>query len=317
MKYKFRPRHAPSEITSAHLYYSRRRFLSGLALLPLSQTLAALPASAAALPATVNPKYTLEKMGYDALTPEVKALSYNNFYELGTDKEAPKMHNNWYQSTPWQVSIEGEVHNPRTFDIDDLRQLAPMEERVYRLRCVEAWSMVLPWIGYSFSHLIEAVRPTANAKYVQFLTFNPEDKFPDKKNDSLPWPYTEGLRMDEAMHPLTLFAFGIYGEELPVQSGAPVRMIIPWKYGFKSGKALDKIIFRESMPLCTWNILQPSEYGFYANVNPAVSHPRWSQASEKMITSSIFPERRPTDKFNGFADEVASLYSDMDLTQNF
>ena len=314
MKYKFRPRTQPSQITPSGVYKDRRRFLTGLAALPAAGVLST-KASAAALPATANPAYTLERRGYEALTPKKKVLSYNNFYELGPRKEEPSFNSDWYKPMPWQVMVEGEVHKPGTWDIDRLRALAPLEERIYRLRCVEAWSMVIPWVGYPFHHLIEAVQPTSNAKYVQFLTFNPEELFPDDANNSLPWPYSEGLRMDEAVHPLTLLTFGVYGEVLPTQNGAPVRLIIPWKYGFKSGKALVKIIFSERQPPTTWNLLQPSEYGFYANVNPEVPHPRWSQASEKAITASLWQKRQPTEKFNGFADEVASLYSGMDLNK--
>lgn len=329
MKYKFRPRTRPSQITPPDIYRNRRRVVAALAaapvaaLLPAAQVAGAAQSAGAALPAEPNPAYTLESLGYKALTPKEKVLSYNNFYELGPRKEEPKFNKDLYDpnpqppATPWRVSVEGEVENPRVFDIDDLRKLAPMEERVYRLRCVEAWSMVIPWTGYSLSHLINAVQPTSNAKYVQFITFDPEDLFPDDTNSSMPWPYTEGLRMDEAMHPLTLMAFGVYGETLPTQNGAPVRMIIPWKYGFKSGKAMVRIVFTRHKPPTSWNLLQPREYGFYANVNPQVNHPRWSQAREKAITGGLWTERRNTDMFNGFADEVASLYSGMDLTKNY
>ena len=313
MKYRFRPRTTPSQITPPEVYH-RRRALSALLALPAAAALPSPPARAAtALPAERPSAHTLEARGYEELTPRKKVLSYNNFYELGPRKEEPAENSDLYQPSPWQVSVEGEVHKPRVFGADDLLKLAPMEERVYRLRCVEAWSMVVPWIGYSFSHLADAVQPTGNARYVQFLTFHPDDLFPDDTNNSMPWPYSEGLRMDEAMHPLTLLTFGVYGEVLPTQNGAPIRMIIPWKYGFKSGKALVKIIFTEHQPPTSWNLLQPGEYGFYANVNPEVSHPRWSQASEKAIGSSLFTSRRRTDMFNGFGDEVASLYSGMDL----
>ena len=317
MKYKFRPRTTPSQITPPDIYHNRRRVLAAMAALPAAGLLPAAAQEGTPLPATPNPEYTLEARGYKDRTPRKKVLAYNNFYELGTRKEEPKFNNRLYNPSPWQVSVEGEVQKPRVFDIDDLRALAPMEERVYRLRCVEAWSMVIPWIGYSLSHLINAVEPTGNAKYVQFLTFDPVDLFPENTNNSMPWPYSEGLRMDEAMHPLTLLAFGVYGELLPTQNGAPTRMMIPWKYGFKSGKALVKIIFTEHEPPTSWNLLQPKEYGFYANVNPEVDHPRWSQAREKVITTGLWNERRDTDMFNGFADEVASLYAGMDLSKNF
>lgn len=314
MKYRFRPRTSPSDITPPGIYRNRRRAVAALAAMPFFSSFAAPPAQAASLSAAPHPAHTMAARGYEALTPRRKALTYNNFYELGTRKEDPEYNKALYKPEPWKVQVAGEVKKPRTFDIDDLRRLAPMEERIYRLRCVEAWSMVIPWIGYSLSHLVDAAQPTGNAKYINFLTFNPEELFPDEANDSLPWPYSEGLRMDEAMHPLTLLTFGMYGEVLPTQNGAPVRMVIPWKYGFKSGKALVRIVFTERRPATSWNDLQPGEYGFYANVNPEVPHPRWSQASEKAITASLWAERRPTEKFNGFGDEVASLYSGMDLS---
>lgn len=318
------PRYRPSEITPRAHYRNRRRLLASLAALPAA---AALPANAQhshddsaaahAIPARTPEEYSLAARGYDALTPKKKAQQYNNFYELGTAKDAPYLNSHLYAPKPWTVEVSGAVNKPRSFDIDDLVALAPMEERVYRLRCVEAWSMVIPWIGYPMSVLINAVEPSASCKYVRFETFNPEELFPNDANNSLPWPYTEGLRLDEAMHPLTLMAFGMYGELLPTQNGAPVRFVIPWKYGFKSGKAPVRIVFSEEQPQTTWNILQPGEYGFYANVNPNVSHPRWSQASEKALSDSFFPARRETDMFNGFAEEVASLYDGMDLAANF
>ncbi len=316
------PRYRPSEITPRTHYENRRRLLAGLAALPAA---AALPANAHGegegehghdIPARTPEEYSRAARGYDKIAPKKKAQQYNNFYELGTAKDAPYYNSHLYTPKPWSVEVSGAVHKPRTFDIDELVALAPMEERVYRLRCVEAWSMVIPWVGYSFSALINAVEPTASCKYVRFDTFNPEDLYPGDSNDSLPWPYMEGLRLDEAMHPLTLLAFGMYGDLLPTQNGAPARFIIPWKYGFKSGKAPVRIVFLEERPQTTWNILQPSEYGFYANVNPNVSHPRWSQASEKVIGDSFFPERRETEMFNGFS-EVASLYDGMDLSVNF
>jgi len=310
-----KPKIKPSEITPKSAYLNRRQILAAMFTAP---AFSALPAMATAdLSFKANAKHTMENRGYVMHTPKDKALSYNNFYELGTGKHEPAENADRYQSSPWRIAVEGEVQKPREFDTDDLLALAPLEERFYRLRCVEAWSMVIPWIGFSLNHLIRAVQPTGNAKYIQFLTFNPEDLFPRKSNSSLPWPYSEGLRLDEAMHPLTMLVFGMYGEKLMNQNGAPVRMMIPWKYGFKSGKAIVKIVFTEKKPVTTWNILQPSEYGFYANVNPQVSHPRWSQATEKAIGDSFFPERRPTDMFNGFGEEVASLYSDMDLTKHF
>ncbi len=319
MVYKFTPKTKPSEITPEHIYKNRRQIIKSMVALPVA---AALPIGSAMaktkpLAAKPHPDYTVNRTGYDGLTPKEKAISYNNFYELGTDKEDPSFNHNIYEPEPWKILVDGEVEKPQTFDIDDLRALAPMEERVYRLRCVEAWSMVIPWIGFPLSHLINKVGATSKAKYIEFITFNPETLFPNKMFKSLEWPYTEGLRMDEAMHPLTLLTFGMYGEHLPTQNGAPVRMIIPWKYGFKSGKALVHIRLTEKKPKTEWNSLQSSEYGFYANVNPTVSHPRWSQASERVISDSFFTSRRDTDMFNGFGDEVASLYSGMDLSVDF
>ena len=310
------PRYRPSEITPRTHYENRRRLLAGLAALPAAAVFSE-GARADALPAATPDAYSLAARGYDEITPQKKAQQYNNFYELGTAKDAPYLNNHLYEPRPWAVEVSGAVHKPQTFDLDALLALAKMEERVYRLRCVEAWSMVIPWVGYPFSALIRAAEPTASCKYVRFETFNPEDLFPGDANNSLPWPYAEGLRLDEALHPLTLLAFGMYGEVLPTQNGAPARLVIPWKYGFKSGKAPVRIVFSEEQPRTTWNDAQPSEYGFYANVNPNVSHPRWSQASEKALSDSFFPSRRPTDMFNGFADEVASLYGGMDLTANF
>ena len=320
MPYRFRPRNKPSEITPQPVYHGRRKAVASLLALPLANTLP-VPSSAQAetaqLPATINDQHTLASHAYPELTPKKKALSHNNFYELGTHKEDPAYYHHLYKPTPWTLSIEGEAAAPRRFDLDDLRKLAPMEERVYRLRCVEAWSMIIPWIGYPLNRLLRAVDPTANAKYIEFTTFNPEDLFPEDANSSLPWPYTEGLRIDEAMHPLTLLTFGAYGETLATQNGAPVRLIIPWKYGFKSGKALVRIRLTESQPKTTWNLLQPKEYGFYANVNPEVNHPRWSQSKERVIDGSLFPKRQPTAMLNGFADEVGGLYTGMDLVKNF
>lgn len=310
------PRYRPSDITPHGVYKNRRRLLAGLAGLPALSVLPSARGAAEPLNAAAPEKYAL-KARYEELTPKKKAQQYNNFYELGTDKDAPYLNNYLYKPEPWKVEVSGAVNKPQTFDLDGLAKLAPMEERVYRLRCVEAWSMVVPWIGFSFSALVNKVEPNASCKYVRFETFNPDELFPGDANSSLPWPYVEALRLDEATHPLTLLVFGMYGERIPTQNGAPVRFIIPWKYGFKSGKAPVRIVFSEERPQTTWNILQPAEYGFYANVNPEVSHPRWSQASEKAIGAGLFPQRRKTDMFNGFAEEVASLYSGMDLAENF
>jgi sulfoxide reductase catalytic subunit YedY len=240
--------------------------------------------------------------------------NYNNFYEFSTDKEAVASAAAGFVTRPWTIEVGGLVGKPRTFDIDDLLRLSPPQERVYRMRCVEAWSMVIPWDGFSLSKLLDAVEPTSHARYVAFQTLMDPSRFPNQRPGVLDWPYVEGLRMDEAMHPLTLLATGIYGRELPAQDGAPVRLVVPWKYGFKGIKSIVKITLTETMPPSTWNLTAPNEYGFFANVNPNVDHPRWSQATEQRIGES---GRRPTLMFNGYAEQVAALYAGMDLRRNF
>ena len=308
----------PSEITPPEFVRNRRRLLGAVLGLPALPALSAFPATARAATAapefSVNPDFA--KLA-DMQTPQKKAQSHNNFYELGTAKSDPAENADRYQPRPWEIAVEGECAKPGVFALEDLAALAPMEERVYRLRCVEAWSMVIPWLGFPLKRLLDKVEPTGNAKYAAFDTFHPESLFPDEANGSLPWPYTEGLRMDEAAHNLTLLTFGMYGEWLPTQNGAPVRVMIPWKYGFKSGKALVKIRLTEEQPRNTWNLLQPREYGFYSNVNPEVSHPRWSQAEERAIGDGWLPTKRATEIFNGHAEEVAHLYEGMDLRVNF
>lgn len=311
------PKIKPSEITPPEFVRNRRRLLGailGVPALPMALTAAPVRAALPRPEFARNPDFAALA---DNQTPQEKAQSHNNFYELGTAKEDPAENAHLYQPQPWQVAVEGECANPAVFHLEDLAKLAPMEERIYRLRCVEAWSMVIPWLGFPLKNLLDKVRPTASAKFVAFDTFNPETLFPDDANASLPWPYTEGLRMDEAMHNLTLLTFGMYGEWLPTQNGAPVRIMIPWKYGFKSGKALVKIRLVEEKPRNTWNLLQPSEYGFYSNVNPTVNHPRWSQAEERAIGDNWLPKKRATEMFNGHADEVAHLYEGMDLRREF
>jgi sulfoxide reductase catalytic subunit YedY len=247
-------------------------------------------------------------------TPFDDITHYNNFYEFSTDKEsvAPAAAN--FDTTGWQVSVEGLVQKPKVFDLGDLLKLSPPEERIYRMRCVEAWSMVIPWVGFSLSKLLDAVQPLSNAKYVAFQTLLDPTRMPGQQNHVLDWPYVEGLRMDEAMHPLTILASGIYGRALPPQDGAPIRLVVPWKYGFKGIKSIVKIKLVADQPPTTWNIAAPNEYGFYANVNPKVDHPRWSQATEQRIGES---GRRPTLPFNGYADQVAHLYAGLDLRANF
>jgi len=298
--------------------WQQRRLL--LAAMGASMAAGVLPrraqaASLAALPgqrSTVPGAITMQ-----APTAEQDVIGYNNFYEFGTSKSDPARLAGAMATRPWTVRVEGLVAKPRTFDIDDLLRLAPMEERIYRFRCVEAWSMVVPWVGYALSHLLQAVQPLGSAKYVSFITHTDPKTMPGLRGSSLQWPYTEGLRMDEAMHPLTLLTFGLYGKVLPNQNGAPLRLIVPWKYGFKSGKSLVTIRVTETQTVTAWNQAAPEEYGFYSNVNPQVAHPRWSQASERPLGGGLFASRVPTQMFNGYAEQVAGLYAGMDLRQYF
>jgi sulfoxide reductase catalytic subunit YedY len=307
-----------SEITAPAVYQARRRLIQGLAA---SAAIGALPAfGQTARPGKLAPLPGARSAVAGAITTEkltsyADITSYNNFYEFGTDKGDPVRHAGSLKTRPWTVAIEGEVKKPGTWDLDALMKLAPMEERVYRLRCVEGWSMVVPWVGYSLAELIKRVEPTGNAKYVQFVTLADKAQMPGLAQGSLEWPYVEGLRMDEAMHPLTLLAFGLYGEVLPNQSGAPVRAVLPWKYGFKSGKSIVKIRFVEKQPKTSWETAIPSEYGFYSNVNPKVDHPRWSQATERRLgeEGGLFAKRRQTLMFNGYEAQVGQLYAGMDL----
>jgi methionine sulfoxide reductase catalytic subunit len=254
----------------------------------------------------------------DKLTPQKDATSYNNFYEFGTDKSDPARNAHTLKTRPWTVAVEGAVAKPRVYGIDELLKLAPMEERIYRLRCVEGWSMVIPWVGWSLSALIKQVEPTGNAKFVEFHTLADPKTMPFVGSRVLEWPYVEGLRIDEAMHPLTLMAFGMYGEVLPNQNGAPLRLVVPWKYGFKSAKSIVRIRFVEQQPKTAWLKAAPSEYGFYSNVNPTVDHPRWSQATERRIgEDGIFTKKRPTLMFNGYEAQVGPLYAGLDLVKNY
>ncbi|PKO63462.1 MAG: protein-methionine-sulfoxide reductase catalytic subunit MsrP, partial [Betaproteobacteria bacterium HGW-Betaproteobacteria-17] len=247
-------------------------------------------------------------------TPYKDVTTYNNFYEFGTGKSDPAKNAGSLITRPWTVAIEGEVGKPMVYDIDALLKLAPLEERVYRMRCVEGWSMVIPWVGFPLREIIRRAAPTGNAKYVEFVTLNDPRQMPGQRSRVLDWPYVEGLRLDEAMHPLTLLAVGLYGEVLPNQNGAPVRLVVPWKYGFKSAKSIVKIRFVEKPPLTAWMRAAPREYGFYSNVNPAVDHPRWSQAKERRIGEF---RKRDTLMFNGYGDQVAALYRGMDLKTLF
>ncbi len=310
----------PSEITPRDLALNRRQWLAAagataLALPAAAQVarpgkLAALPGAKSAVPGAA----TVEK-----LTSYGDASSYNNFYEFGTDKADPARNAHTLKTRPWTVSVEGAVAKPGRFDLDTLLKLSPMEERIYRLRCVEGWSMVIPWVGWSLAELIKRVEPTGSAKFVEFVTLADRAQMPGLRSSVLDWPYAEGLRMDEAMHPLTMLAFGMYGEVLPNQNGAPVRLVVPWKYGFKSGKSLVAIRFVEKQPRTSWERAAPEEYGFYSNVNPKVDHPRWSQASERRIgdDGGLFAKRRPTLMFNGYEPQVGQLYAGMDLKKFF
>jgi sulfoxide reductase catalytic subunit YedY len=299
-----------SEITSRPLYISRREFISGAAAVAAAAALPSLAFAGDKLAiASKSPFSTTEKQ-----TPYKDITSYNNFYEFSTDKYEPAGLAKNFRTRPWTVKVEGLVAKPRAFDIDSLLKLAPLEERVYRLRCVEGWSMVIPWVGYSLSALLKQVEPTSKARYVEFTTLLDPSQMPGQRRNVLDWPYTEGLRVDEAMHPLTLLTFGLYGEVLPNQDGAPVRVVVPWKYGFKSAKSIVNIRLTDSQPPTAWNKSAPNEYGFYSNVNPNVDHPRWSQARERRIGEFF---KRPTLMFNGYGDQVASLYAGMDLGKNF
>ena len=305
----------PSEITPRRVYEGRREFVKQLGRVGIAA--AAGGALAPAL-AQGGPKIAGIKPSPLSITekptPYKDVTTYNNYYEFGTDKADPARYAKTLKPHPWTVAVEGAVKKPRSFAIEDLVKLSAMEERIYRLRCVEGWSMVIPWVGYSLAELIRQVEPTGNAKYVEFITLAEKNQMPGLALPVLTWPYTEGLRLDEAMHPLTMLTFGVYGELLPNQNGAPVRLTVPWKYGFKSGKSIVKIRFTEEMPLTAWNRAAPQEYGFYSNVNPAVDHPRWSQATERRIgEDGFFQKKRKTLMFNGYGEQVASLYAGMDL----
>ena len=301
-----------SDITDPGLYLNRRAFMTGVAALALSggNAEAAAPTTPE-LRATPSASYRLDEKP----TKFEDASTYNNFYEFGVNKDDPARLAQTLKPRPWSVKVDGLAAKPKTFDIDDVLKMAPLEERVYALRCVEGWSMVIPWIGFPLAVLLKRVEPTGAAKYVEFTTLMDPEQFPAQKKGlfnfgSLDWPYTEGLRLDEAMHPLTLLTVGMYGHVLPNQNGAPIRIVVPWKYGFKSAKSIVRIRLTSDEPKTAWNKAAPNEYGFYSNVNPKVDHPRWSQATERRIGEF---RRRPTLMFNGYGDQVASLYAGMDL----
>ncbi|HEU5180829.1 MAG TPA: protein-methionine-sulfoxide reductase catalytic subunit MsrP [Candidatus Polarisedimenticolia bacterium] len=325
-----------SEITPEPLYWRRREFIKNALLFTATSAgvgggllwlmegrrrgrPAASPARASA-GAAIKEKQLFESAGpspystSETQTPYGDVTSYNNFYEFGTDKGDPAANAHTLKPRPWTVEIEGEVGKPQRIDIDQLMRWAPLEERIYRMRCVEAWSMVVPWLGLPLGAILKRVEPTSRARYVAFTTLLDPSQMPEQRRDVLPWPYVEALRLDEAMHPLAILVVGLYGKPLPNQNGAPIRLVVPWKYGFKGIKSIVKIRLTEEQPRTTWNVAAPDEYGFYANVNPAVDHPRWSQATERRIGEL---QRRPTLPFNGYAEQVAGLYSGMDLRRNF
>lgn len=309
------PRIASSDITPPEVFFNRRTLLTGALAAGASSILPAaeVPPTGTALQYTHNAQYSVSEPPnkYEEIT------SYNNYYEFGTDKEDPKANSGGFQPTPWSVTVEGEAAVKGKFTLEDILKGQALEERIYRFRCVEAWSMVIPWVGFPLSALIERFKPTSKAKYVEFTTLYDPKRMPGQRERVLAWPYVEGLRMDEAMHPLTLMAVGLYGKTLPNQDGAPLRLVVPWKYGFKNIKAIVKINFTERQPKSTWMLSGPGEYGFYANVNPKVDHPRWSQATERHIGAGFLAARRPTLPFNGYAEQVASLYKGMDLRQYY
>jgi sulfoxide reductase catalytic subunit YedY len=311
---RFVPDLGDADATPEPLWLRRREFL---ALGAAGAGALLLPASARAggpVGADLPVARKVEKAGGEAPTGWDAVTGYNNFYELGTEKDDPARNASTLRPRPWTVSIEGEVKRPQRIGLDDLLRWFPLEERIYRMRCVEAWSMVIPWVGFPLADLVKRVEPTSRARYVAFQTLLDPGQLPGERRTVLDWPYVEGLRIDEATHPLALLAVGVYGKALPNQNGAPLRLVVPWKYGFKGAKSIVKITFQEAQPRTTWNLAAPGEYGFYANVNPAVDHPRWSQARERRIGELL---RRATLPFNGYAGEVAGLYAGLDLRQNY
>jgi sulfoxide reductase catalytic subunit YedY len=309
----------PSEITPREVFVNRRALLKALglstALVTTMGMLGAPPARAAAakMAFTRNPRYSTTETpnSYEDVT------TYNNYYEFGTSKDDPAAYASSLRTSPWSVTVSGEAAVTGRFTLESILRPHPYEERIYRLRCVEAWSMVVPWVGIPLGDVLKRFQPTSRAKYVAFKTlFNPE-QMPGQRSSVLDWPYAEGLRIDEAMHPLTILAVGLYGEVLPNQNGAPMRLVVPWKYGFKSIKSIVEIHFSERQPVTSWSAAYPEAYGFFANVNPAVDHPNWSQARERRIGSGVFAEKIPTQPFNGYANEVADLYRGLDLRRHY
>jgi methionine sulfoxide reductase catalytic subunit len=292
-----------SEITPESIYVNRRRFLGTVAA---GAAASLVPGTAAAAERSQDKPNTWEEI-----------TTYNNFYEFGTGKEDPSRNAGDFKVRPWTITVEGEAHNPGTFQLEDFIKPYTLEDRVYRHRCVEAWSMVIPWRGFELRKVIEKAQPTANAKYVEFITLLDPARMPYQRRPILDWPYNEGLRMDEAMHPLTLLVTGLYGKDLPNQNGAPLRLHVPWKYGFKSIKSIVRLRFVEKQPVSSWMKAASNEYGFYANVNPTVDHPRWSQKTERRIGGGLFSPKVATQMFNGYADQVSKMYEGMDLRRFF
>jgi sulfoxide reductase catalytic subunit YedY len=321
---------ASSEITPEGIYLNRRTVLEGMGVAALSLALPAVSLPALALPpaedertpAWLRKQISARKLftgkPVDALTPYEHVTGYNNFYEFGFEKSDPARYEKEFKAHPWKVEITGEVEKPGIYHLEDFLKPYRLEDRIYRLRCVEAWSMVVPWLGFPLKSLLDRVGPKSAARYVVFITLNDQAQFPALADGSFAGPYIEGLRLDEALHPLSLMAVGVYGRSLPAQNGAPLRLVVPWKYGFKSIKSIVRISFERNEPRTTWNRLAPEEYGFYANVNPKVDHPRWSQARERALPNTLFkPNWKDTQPFNGYADQVASLYTGMDLKKNY
>ncbi len=316
------------EITPRTLYEQRRQWLKNLALGCGSSLTLSTFGARQAFAQTTRPGKLAVLTGtrstipganaQDKLTGYADITSYNNYYEFGTDKSAPAKTAHTLKTRPWTVRVEGLVKNAKTYDLDELIKISPMEERIYRLRCVEGWSMVIPWVGYSLVELIKRAEPTGDAKFIEFTSLADPEQMPGLKSRVLSWPYVEGLRLDEAMHPLTLLTFGLYGEVLPHQNGAPVRLVVPWKYGFKSSKSIVKIRFTDKQPTTSWNHSAPAEYGFFSNVNPNAPHPRWDQDKERRIgEDGLFAKKRATQMFNGYEAQVGQLYAGMDLKKFF
>jgi sulfoxide reductase catalytic subunit YedY len=311
----------PSEITPEPVYRARREFLAGIAGLGAASALAGPALAEQIMNVALIERLNYRRNARYSTSEKANSLAditgYNNFYEFGTDKGDPARNAGSLRPKPWSVVVDGECEGKGRYTLEDLLKPHALEERIYRLRCVEAWSMVIPWIGFPLGDLIKRFKPTSRAKFVEFTTLLDPRQMPGQRSSVLDWPYVEGLRVDEAMHPLAILAVGLYGQVLPNQNGAPLRLVVPWKYGFKSIKSIVRIRFTEGMPATTWALSAPREYGFYANVNPEVDHPRWSQKRERRIGSDSFLSRQPTAKFNGYAPEVAALYNGMDLARNF